>query len=57
MIFVDPIMGDSGELYNGVTPSTINSMREMLSVADLCFPNYTETCYLTDSEYKVDGVT
>ncbi|WP_449023712.1 pyridoxamine kinase [Prevotella pallens] len=57
MIFVDPIMGDNGQLYNGVTPSTINSMREMLSVADLCFPNYTEACYLTDSEYKVDGVT
>ena len=57
MIFVDPIMGDNGKLYNGVTSSTINSMREMLSVADLCFPNYTEACYLTDSEYKVDGVT
>jgi len=57
MIFVDPIMGDNGKLYNGVTPSTINSMREMLSVADLCFPNYTEACYLTDSEYRVDGVT
>ncbi len=57
MIFVDPIMGDNGKLYNGVTPSTINSMREMLSLADLCFPNYTEACYLTDSEYKVDGVT
>ena len=57
MIFVDPIMGDEGKLYNGVTPATINSMREMLSVADLCFPNYTEACYLTDSEYKVDGVT
>ena len=47
IIFVDPIMGDNGKLYNGVTPSTINSMREMLSVADLCFPNYTEACYLT----------
>jgi len=56
-LIVDPIMGDNGKLYNGVTPSTINSMREMLSVADLCFPNYTEACYLTDSEYKVDGVT
>ena len=57
MIFVDPIMGDEGKLYNGVTPATINSMREMISVADLCFPNHTEACYLTDSEYNAKGVT
>ena len=57
VIFVDPIMGDEGKLYNGVTPSTINSMREMLSVAHLIYPNYTEACYLTDTEYKPGGVT
>ncbi len=56
-IFVDPIMGDEGKLYNGVTPSTINSMREMLSVAHLIYPNYTEACYLTDTEYRAEGVT
>lgn len=26
-IFVDPIMGDEGKLYNGVTPAAIKSMR------------------------------
>ena len=57
IIFVDPIMGDEGKLYNGVTASTINSMREMIGVAHLIFPNYTEACYLTDNEYNVDGVT
>ncbi|MBO4607475.1 MAG: pyridoxamine kinase [Prevotella sp.] len=56
-IFVDPIMGDEGKLYNGVTPSTINSMREMLSVAHLIYPNYTEACYLTDTPYQEEGVT
>ena len=56
-IFVGPIMGDEGKLYNGVTPATINSMREMLAVADLTFPNYTEACYLTDTAYKADGIT
>ena len=56
MIFVDPIMGDEGKLYNGVTPATINSMREMINVADLCFPNYTESCYLTDTPFKETGV-
>lgn len=56
-IFVDPIMGDEGKLYNGVTPATINSMREMLSVAHLCYPNYTEACYLTNRPYQPQGVT
>lgn len=54
-IFVDPIMGDEGKLYNGVTPSTIASMREMVAVADLIFPNYTEACYLTESAYEPQG--
>lgn len=57
IIFVDPIMGDEGKLYNGVTPSTINSMREMISVAHLTYPNYTEACYLTDTPYREEGVT
>lgn len=56
-IFVDPIMGDEGKLYNGVTPSAIRSMREMIAVAHLTYPNYTEACYLTNSEYKVEGVS
>lgn len=55
-ILVDPIMGDEGKLYNGVTPATINSMREMVSVAHLIFPNYTEACYLTDTPYSETGV-
>ena len=40
-IFVDPIMGDEGKLYNGVTEKAISCMREMLSVAHLTYPNYT----------------
>jgi len=56
-IFVDPIMGDEGKLYNGVTPSTINSMREMIAVADLIYPNYTEACYLTETFFHSEGVT
>ena len=50
-------MGDEGKLYNGVTAATINSMREMISVADLTFPNYTEACYLTSSKYDEQGVS
>lgn len=57
LIFADPIMGDEGKLYNGVTPATIRSMREMLSVAHLCYPNYTEACYLTGRDYRPEGVS
>ncbi len=56
VVYVDPIMGDEGKLYNGVTPATIHSMREMLGVAHLCYPNYTEACYLTDRPYRPEGV-
>ncbi|MCH4181987.1 MAG: pyridoxamine kinase [Prevotella sp.] len=55
-IFVDPIMGDEGKLYNGMTMDSVRSMREMLSVADLCYPNYTEACLLTGRPYQPEGV-
>ncbi len=32
-------------------------MREMVSVAHLTFPNYTEACYLTDTPIKMEGIT
>ncbi|MBR4388952.1 MAG: pyridoxamine kinase [Prevotella sp.] len=56
-IFVDPIMGDEGKLYNGVTDNTIGFMRDMVSVAHLTYPNYTEACYLADHPYSEEGVT
>ena len=56
-IFVDPVMGDAGELYNGITDRQVSLMREMISVADLIFPNYTEACYLTRTDYKAEGIT
>jgi len=56
-IFVDPIMGDEGKLYNGVTDERVACMREMLAVADLIFPNYTEAAYLTGTPYREGGVS
>ena len=55
-IFVDPVMGDLGELYKGLDPETmVESMLRMLSVADVCLPNYTEACLLTGTPYKETG--
>lgn len=56
-VFVDPIMGDEGKLYSGSSETTIRLMRSMVSVAHLCYPNYTEACLLTDTPYREKGVS
>ena len=56
-VFVDPIMGDGGRLYNGISDVQVQLMREMVGVADLTFPNYTEACYLTGTPYRPEGMT
>ncbi len=54
-IYFDPIMGDEGKLYNGIEESRIEVMKEMISVADLVYPNYTEAAYLTGHQYREEG--
>ena len=56
-IFVDPVMGDGGKLYNGIGENQVRLMREMVSVAHLIFPNYTEACHLVGESFKQDGMT
>lgn len=56
-IYVDPVMGDYGRLYGGADEGTVRCMKEMLSTAHLCFPNYTEACLLSDVPYKEEGIT
>ena len=53
-IFVDPIMGDEGHLYNGVSEPAVDNMRELVRIADVIMPNYTEAAYLTHMPYKQD---
>ncbi len=57
VIFVDPIMGDDGKLYNGITEQTIVHMRELVGVSDYIVPNYTEATYLVDMAYQPEGMT
>ena len=57
IIFVDPVMGDGGQLYNGITLQQVDIMRQMVAVADLTFPNYTEACYLTGTPYRPEGLS
>ena len=52
MVFVDPVMGDEGKLYNGVTEATVGHMRAMTAVADYVMPNYTEAAYLAGASIR-----
>lgn len=56
-IFVDPIMGDDGILYNGITEKTIEYMRELCSVADYLLPNYTEAAFLAGVGIKESSLS
>lgn len=46
IIFCDPIMGDNGKLYNGITLDTVRDMLKLVATADVVFPNYTEAAFL-----------
>lgn len=47
LVMTDPIMGDEGKLYNGVTEETVENMRRLIGVADVIVPNLTEAEFLT----------
>ncbi len=46
LVIVDPIMGDDGKLYNGITNETVNHMKKLSSFADILVPNFTEATFL-----------
>lgn len=46
LIFVDPIMGDDGKLYNGLTEKTVDYMKKLCKIADLIVPNITEASFI-----------
>lgn len=48
IVMTDPIMGDEGKLYNGVTEETVGNMRRLIGVADVIVPNFTEAQFLAD---------
>lgn len=48
-VFFDPIMGDWGKLYNGVTDEDVAYRRSLCAVSDVIMPNMTEAQYLCDA--------
>lgn len=57
LVVVDPIMGDEGKLYNGMTEQNVAIMRKLCSYADILIPNYTEACFLANCSYKNKTLT
>ena len=57
LVVVDPIMGDDGNLYNGIDESNVSIMRKLSSYADILIPNYTEACFLTDMYKCKNSIT
>ena len=47
LVMTDPLMGDDGALYNGVSRETVENMRRLVGVADVIVPNVTEATFLT----------
>ncbi len=57
LIVVDPIMGDEGRLYNGMSDRNVSIMRRLSSHADVLVPNLTEACLLTNFPYREGNLT
>ncbi len=51
-IAVDPAMADHGKLYSGISPETIDVMKSLTFIADIIFPNLTEACQLSNTDYS-----
>lgn len=49
---LDPVMGDHGRLYSGITPAHCQGLRSLMQHADIITPNITEACLLTDTPYQ-----
>lgn len=50
-IIVDPAMADNGKPYASCNAALCESMRMLVSHADVITPNLTEACILTDVDY------
>lgn len=55
-IMVDPIMGDHGSLYNGLSENLIPLMQNMVKKSHVTLPNLTEAYFLTGRKEAKDKV-
>lgn len=55
ILFVDPVMGDSGKLYSGFTADFVKGMAKFCGKADIIVPNITEASFMLNAPYIGDG--
>ena len=55
LVFIDPVMGDHGELYSGFTPEFAKAMAQLCGKADIIVPNMTEAAYMLNIPYIGEG--
>lgn len=52
MVVVDPVLGDDGHLYKGITDEMVVEMRKLMRHADIITPNLTELFALSAYSYQ-----
>ena len=50
-LVVDPVMGDSEQLYARFDDKFVEHMRELCKIADYILPNFTEACFLSGVDF------
>lgn len=56
IVMVDPIMGDDGKLYLGLSENVVNNMKKMCSMADIITPNLTEASFILYDEMRDESL-
>ena len=51
-VILDPVMGDHGKCYNGITPEHTAVLRDLSGMAQVLLPNVTEAALLTGMPYQ-----
>ena len=52
LVVVDPVMGDNGNLYKGITEEMVTEMKKLICLADIITPNMTELFRLLDQPFQ-----
>lgn len=52
LVVVDPVLGDNGKLYKGISDEMITEMRKLICHADIITPNLTELFFLSEKPFQ-----
>jgi len=56
LVVVDPVMGDNGSLYKGMTEQMVDEMQQLITSANVISPNMTEMFLLLDKPYQSGAI-